>query len=150
MDDEIRRKILTLLDQHRIMTVATLRPDGWPQATTVGYVNEGLTLYFLCGLDSQKAKNLERDDRVSLTIDHDTADLTAITGLSMAARAHAVNDRTEAEKVLSMLPLKYPEAEPLPIKMPSADEVRLFRITPLVISVLDYSKGFGHTDLVIC
>jgi len=23
------------------MTIATLRPDGWPQATTVGYVNEG-------------------------------------------------------------------------------------------------------------
>ena len=58
MDDKIRQKILALLDQHRIMTVATLRPDGWPQATTVGYVNEGMTLYFLCGLDSQKAKNL--------------------------------------------------------------------------------------------
>ena len=29
MDDEIIRKILALLDQHRIMTVATLRPDGW-------------------------------------------------------------------------------------------------------------------------
>jgi hypothetical protein len=43
MDDAIRRKIVTLLDQHRIMTIATLRPDGWPQATTVGYVNEGLT-----------------------------------------------------------------------------------------------------------
>ena len=45
----------------RIMTVATLRPDGWPQATTAGYVNEGLTLYFLCGLDIQKAKTLARD-----------------------------------------------------------------------------------------
>src|SRR5437868_7941691 len=107
MDDEIRRKILALLDQHRIMTVATLRPDGWPQATTVGYVNDGLTLYFLCGLDSQKARNLARDDRLSLTIDHDTADLMAITGLSMAARARAVDDRAEAEKVLRMLPLKY-------------------------------------------
>ena len=94
------------------MTVATLRPDGWPQATTVGYVNEGLTLYFLCGLDSQKAKNLARDDRLSLTIDHDTADLTTITGLSMAAHAHAVDDRAEAEKVLRMLPLKYPDAPP--------------------------------------
>lgn len=90
MDNEIRRIILALLDQHRIMTVATLRLDGWPQATTVGYVNEGMTLYFLCGLDSQKAKNLARDDRLSLTIDHDTADLMAITGLSMAARAQAV------------------------------------------------------------
>ena len=53
MDDAIKAKILALLDQHRIMTIATLRPDGWPQATTVSYVNEGLTLYFLCGLDSQ-------------------------------------------------------------------------------------------------
>ena len=87
MDEEIRRTILTLLDQHRIMTIATLRPDGWPQATTVGYANEGLTLYFLCGPDSQKAANLARDDRVSLTIDHDTPQVMEIKGLSMAARA---------------------------------------------------------------
>jgi nitroimidazol reductase NimA-like FMN-containing flavoprotein (pyridoxamine 5'-phosphate oxidase superfamily) len=150
MDDEIRRKILSILVQHRIMTVATLRPDGWPQATTVGYVNEGLVLYFLCGLDSQKAKNLARDDRLSLTIDHDTSDLMAITGLSMAARAHAVDDRVQAEKILNMLPLKYPEARPLPMKMPSPEQVRLFRVVPVVISILDYSRGFGHTDLVTC
>ena len=150
MEEQIRRKILTLLDQHRTMTVATLRPDGWPQATTVGYVNEGLTLYFLCGLDSQKARNLARDNRISLTIDHDTADLMTISGLSMAAHVHAVNDRAEADKVLRMLPLKYPEAPPLPVKMPSPDEIRLFRVTPTVISVLDYTKGFGHTDLVTC
>jgi nitroimidazol reductase NimA-like FMN-containing flavoprotein (pyridoxamine 5'-phosphate oxidase superfamily) len=150
MEAEIRSKILTLLDQHRIMTVATLRPDGWPQATTVGYVNDGLTLYFLCGLDSQKAKNLALDDRISLTIDHDTAELMTITGLSMAAHAHAVEDRAEAEKVLRMLPLKYPDAPPLPMKMPSPDEIRVFRVTPTLISVLDHTKGFGHTDLVTC
>jgi nitroimidazol reductase NimA-like FMN-containing flavoprotein (pyridoxamine 5'-phosphate oxidase superfamily) len=150
MDEEIKGKILTLLDQHRIMTVATLRPDGWPQATTVGYVNEGLTLYFLCGLDSQKARNLALDNRISLTIDHDTANVMTITGLSMAARAYAVDDRVEAERVLRMLPLKYPDAPPFPMKMPSPDEIRLFRVTPTVISVLDYSKGFAHTDLVSC
>jgi nitroimidazol reductase NimA-like FMN-containing flavoprotein (pyridoxamine 5'-phosphate oxidase superfamily) len=150
MHDEIKRKILTLLDQHRIMTVATLRPDGWPQATTVGYVNDGPVIYFLCGLDSQKARNLAADDRISLTIDHDTPDLMAITGLSMAARAHAVTDRAEAEKILRMLPLKYPDAPPLPIKMPSPEDVCIFRVTPTVISVLDYTKGFGHTELVAC
>lgn len=148
MDEELREKILALLDQHRIMTLATLRPDGWPQATTVGYVNEGLTLWFLCGLESQKAANLARDDRVSLTIDHDTGKLMEITGLSMAAHAQAVTDRAEAEKVLRMLPLKYPEPQSIPIEMPTPDDVRIFRVTPTVISVLDYSKGFGHTDLV--
>jgi Pyridoxamine 5'-phosphate oxidase len=44
MEEEIRQNIITLLDQHRIMTIATLRPDGWPQATTAIYANEGLTL----------------------------------------------------------------------------------------------------------
>lgn len=148
MDEEIRQKILTLLDQHRIMTVATLRPDGWPQATTVGYASEGLTLYFLCGLDSQKAANLARDDRLSLTIDHDTSDIMAISGLSMAGHAQAVTDLAEAGRVMQMLVRKYPEQASLPGPMPSPEEVRIFRVTPTVISVLDYSKGFGHTDLV--
>ena len=92
MMPRLKELILRLLYEHRVMTIATLRPDGWPQATTVGYVNEGLTLYFLCGLDSQKAANLARDDRVSLTIDHDTPQVMEITGLSMAAHAQPVFD----------------------------------------------------------
>jgi len=151
MDEAIRNKILTLLDRHRIMTIATLRPEGWPQAPTVGYANEGLTLFFLCGPDSQKAANLAHDDRVSLTIDHDTTDLMAITGLSMAAHAQAVDDPAEAERILQLLSSKYGEpVTPPPIEMPTPEEVRIFRVTPTVISVLDYSKGFGHTDLVTC
>lgn len=150
MDEALRAKILELLDQHRIMTVATLRPDGWPQATTVGYVNEGLTLYFLCGLDSQKSTNLARDDRVSLTIDHDTSDLMTITGLSMAAHARPVADRDEAARILRLFPLKYPEQAAPPLPMPGPDDVRIFRVTPTIISVLDYTKGFGHTDVVTC
>lgn len=150
MDEEIRRKILALLDEHRIMTVATLRPDGWPQATTVGYASEGLTLYFPCGLDSQKAANLSRDDRVSLTIDHDTPQVMEITGLSMAAHAQVVVDPAEAEKALRLLFLKYPQQNSIPLPMPTPADVRIFRLTPIVISVLDYSKGFAHTDLVTC
>jgi nitroimidazol reductase NimA-like FMN-containing flavoprotein (pyridoxamine 5'-phosphate oxidase superfamily) len=150
MDETIRKKILALLDEHRVMTVATLRPDGWPQATTVGYVNDGLTLYFLCGIDSQKATNLAHDDRVSLTIDHDTDDLMSIAGLSMAGHAQPVVDQKEASRILEKLPQKYPEQTSLPVSMPGPEDVRIFRVTPTVISVLDYSKGFGHTDLVAC
>lgn len=150
MDDGLQRKILTLLEQHRIMTIATLRPDGWPQATTVGFANDGLTLYFLCGLESQKAANLARDDRVSLTIDHDTPQVMEITGLSMAARAQRVDAPEEAQKALSLLMQRYPEQTGLSLSMPTPSEVRIFRVTPIVISVLDYSKGFGHTDLVHC
>lgn len=30
MDETLKRKILEILDRHRILTLATLRPDGWP------------------------------------------------------------------------------------------------------------------------
>ncbi|HET9715706.1 MAG TPA: pyridoxamine 5'-phosphate oxidase family protein [Pseudolabrys sp.] len=149
MQEEIRKKILRLLEDHRIMTVATLRPDGWPQATTVGYVNEDLTLYFLCSPQSQKAQNLARDNRLSLTIDYDTPDVMAISGLSMAARAQPVEDPAEIDRIVRRLILKYPK-QTAPLPMPKPEEVRVFRVTPTVISVLDYSKGFGHTDLVTC
>jgi PPOX class probable F420-dependent enzyme len=150
MDAALDRKIRELLAQHRIMTIATLRPDGWPQATTVGYAHDGTTLYFLCGPDSQKAKNLARDDRVSLTIDHDADQVMEITGLSMAARAARVTDPMEARKALDLLIARYPAQPSLKLPLPSPGDLAIFRVTPVVISVLDYTKGFAHTDLVAC
>src|SRR6516165_5975117 len=146
MDDTLKSKILEILDQHRLMTIATNRPDGWPQATTVGYVNDDLTLYSLCSPQSQKAANLARDSRVSLTIDHDVSDPMAITGLSMAALAQPVTDTTEVAKAMKLLQTRYPEYAAFP--MPKPEEIAVYRVLPKVISVLDYSKGFGHSDLV--
>ena len=118
MDQTIKGKIIELLDHHRLMSVATNRPDGWPQATTVGYVNDGLVLYFLCGPESQKAHNLARDNRVSLTIDHDVSDPMAITGLSMAAHAHPVTDPGELAKAMNLLGQRYPEYAKYPTPKP--------------------------------
>lgn len=59
-------------------------------------------------------------------------------------------DASEGEKALRILMEKYPQQDDLPLPMPKFAEVRIFRLTPTVISVLDYSKGFGHTDLVTC
>ena len=148
MDPALREKILALLDEHRILSLATVRPDGWPQATTVGYVNDGMEVYFMCARDSQKAKNLARDDRVSLTIDHDTSDPMAIRGLSMAARAVPVSDEAVFRRaMLELLPKKYPEYGPMMSEANLAG-MMAFRLAPQVISVLDYTKGFGHADLV--
>jgi nitroimidazol reductase NimA-like FMN-containing flavoprotein (pyridoxamine 5'-phosphate oxidase superfamily) len=148
MDATLKSKIQTLLDQHRTMRIATLRPDGWP--TTVGYANDGFAIYFLCGKDSQKASNLARDNRVSLAIDDDTPQVMEITGLSMAARADVVDDPIEGENVLRLLFQRYPEQKSVPGPLPTPADVRIFRLTPTVISLLDYSRGFGHTDLVAC
>ena len=140
VDPAVQAQILTRLDQRRTMNVATHRPDDWPRATTVGLAHEGLTLYFLCAPDSQKAANLAQDDRVSLPIDHDPPPVMAITGLSMAAPAHRDSDPHEAE----------PAAERVLHRFPRSEALCLLRVTPEIPSVLDYAKGFGHTELLRC
>jgi hypothetical protein len=82
-----------------------------------------------------------------MTIDHDVTEPMAIEGLSMAARAYPVEDPAETAKALDMLGRKYPEYAAFP--MPKPEEIMVFRVVPEVISVLDYTKGFGHADLVL-
>jgi hypothetical protein len=73
-----------------------------------------------------------------------------ITGLSMAGRAQAVTDREAAKRAMDLLIARYLEQKAFPLPMPSPDDMRIVRVTPTIISVLDYTKGFGHTDLVAC
>lgn len=150
MDREWIIKIVSFLDEHRTMRIATVRPDGWPQTTTVGYANEDLTIYFLCGKTSQKAANLALDARVSLAIDDDPDQIMRIRGLSMAAHAHRIFDPADGTKALRLLFARYPAQSGLTIALPSSNDVAVFRVTPMIISVLDYSLGFGHTDLIKC
>ena len=86
MKHEFKRQIIELLDAHRIMTVATNRADGWPQATIVGYANDGLIIYCLVARDSQKFANITRDPRVSIAIANDYPQPLQIKGLSLAGR----------------------------------------------------------------
>jgi len=146
MNRQFKQQIVGLLDQHRIMTVATNRPDGWPQATIVSYANDGLIIYCFIARDGQKYANIIRDPRVSLAIANDYPQPLQIKGLSMSARAVEVEDGGEREHAISILLKRYPEYKVMPPPDPAA--VPMLRLTPEVVSVLDYSKGFGHTDLV--
>ena len=120
------------------MTVATVRPDGWPQATTIGYASEGLLLYFLCSKQSQKAANIVADNRISLVVDHDTSDPMGMEGLSLAARAYAISDPAEEARVVELMVAKFPEYRSL--TRPDLAGVQLFMVVPEVISVLDYPQ----------
>ena len=146
MKRQFKQQIIDLLDRHRIMTVATNRPDGWPQATVVGYANDGLIVYCLIARDSQKFANIARDPRVSLAIANDYPQPLQIKGLSMAARAVEARDQGEIDHVAEILLRRYPEYKVMPRPDPAA--VPLMRMTPEIVSILDYSRGFGHTDLV--
>jgi nitroimidazol reductase NimA-like FMN-containing flavoprotein (pyridoxamine 5'-phosphate oxidase superfamily) len=146
MTPELRDLIVRQLNEHRIMTLATNRPDGWPQATVVGYANDGLKIYCFVARLSQKYANIMRDPRVSAAIASDFADPIAIKGLSLGGKAAPVTDDREFTHACEIFMKRYPEYASWPKPNPAI--APMLRITPTVISVLDYSKGFGHSDLV--
>jgi hypothetical protein len=86
MQQDTEQFIHDVLATHNILTLATVRDDGYPQATTVGYVHEGLTLYIGTFAQAQKVANIRRSPKVSLTIDRDYDDWSQIKGLSMGER----------------------------------------------------------------
>jgi hypothetical protein len=98
------------------------------------------------GRDSQKYINIARDPRVSAAIGNDYPQFLQIRGLSMAGRVAEVRDRDEIEHVAEIMYRRYPEYKAVPRPDPAV--VPMMRLTPEIVSILDYSQGFGHTDLV--
>ena len=156
----LKSLILSVLDEHRVMTLATNRPDGWPQATMVGYVNDGFLLYCFVARNTQKYANIQRDPRVSIAIGSDAPNPIDIKGLSLAGRAAEVKDQSEFDDIAKLRLKKYPEYAALSSAVrqesaslrispqPPAQSIALLRIAPDLISVLDYSQGFGRSELV--
>ena len=141
-----RAQIAAILNEGKDLTIATLRPDGAPQATTVSFASDGVAVFFGCGQDSQKARNLAHDSRVAITVTLPYRDWAEILGLSISGRASEIRDPDEIARVGLMFMAKFPEVAQY-VTGPE-DSIVFFRVDPDVVSILDYSKGFGHTELV--
>ena len=135
---------ITILDQNRIMTIATVRPDGWPQTTMVGYANEGWRLYFLIYRASQKFRNISQDNRISISVGHEPHALSDIKAVYAGCHAEEVTDLAERSRAWQLLAERHPNLTDL--APPGKDEVATMRADCKYVSVLDYSHGLGHTE----
>ena len=147
MDKEVKATILDILSKQNDMTIATLREDQYPQATTVSYVHDGLDIYFGCSTRSQKARNIARHNKVSATVTPAYTDWNSIRGLSIGGIA----ERVTAPSHITMVEALFFRKFPFVVQYAPTDrgELLFFRVIPQVFSVLDYTQGFGHTDHVV-
>ena len=142
----VELKAVQILNAHRLMAIATLRPDGWPQATMVGYANEDLLLYFVISRAGQKFANIEKDGRVSIVVGRDFEDPSEIRALSIAANASVVGDPEQRERAVDLVLARHPALTKLP--RPNSEHSAIMRAYPSIVTILDYSKGFGHSDVL--
>ena len=146
MEEVLRSKILKVLDRQHFMTVATIRPDGYPQATTVKYIHDDLIVYFATAPTSQKASNIQLDNKVSVAIVDQAEDFHKLRGLSMSGTATRVQDKQRAEEYALRLFGRLPQKRRLVPEDPK--ELAVYEIRPVAIALIDYASGFGTTHLV--
>jgi len=143
--EALKETALRILSENRVMAVATLRPDGWPQATLVGYMHDGLTLYFAIARDGQKLANIQRDPRISIAIGRHEGDGPDLRGLSLAAEAVEVTGSEEVRRLNAMLVARYPEQE---VFTPQGASVAVMKATPLVMSVINPHSALDRPVLL--
>ena len=49
---------IQILNTNGLMAISTVRPDGWPQTTVVGYANRGFELLFMIFRSAQSLVHL--------------------------------------------------------------------------------------------
>lgn len=129
---------------NRIMAISTVRPDGWPQTTLVGYANDGLAIYFVIFRGSQKFANIAHDDRVSLAIGSEPRDIRLAKAIYAGGHAREVTDAAEREHAWQLMIRKHPNLAGS--AMPDNSVTALIKATCEHLTILDYTKGLGHTD----
>jgi nitroimidazol reductase NimA-like FMN-containing flavoprotein (pyridoxamine 5'-phosphate oxidase superfamily) len=135
---------ITILNSNRIMTIATVRADDWPQTTMVGYANEGWRLYFLIYRTSQKFENISRDNRVSISVGREPSELRDIKAVYAGCHAEEVTELAERSHAWKLLAERHPNLTDL--APPEKDEVATMVAKCRYVSVLDYSQGLGYSE----
>lgn len=143
-DAQVEENAIRILDTHRIMAISTVRPDGWPQTTIVGYANVGLAVYFLISRSSQKFANIQHDDRASIAVGDEPRDIRQLEAMFAAGHASEITDPDEREPVWRLLVQRHPNLADF--ELPAESEAAMMRVACQYISVLDYSRGFGHSE----
>jgi len=138
---------IRILNTHRIMAISTIRPDGWPQTTIVGYANRGFDLVFLIYRSSQKLANIRHDDRISIAVAAEPAELDQLQ--AVYASAHAREITVESEREAAWRQLMERHANLAGSRIPEATEAVFMAARCEHVSMLDFTQGLGHREQLI-
>ena len=135
---------IRILNIHRTMAISTVRPDGWPQTTIVGYANRGFDIVFLIYRTGQKWANIQNDDRISIAVASEPLALSSLQAVYAGAHAKEIVDDEEREEAWKLLMERH--ANLAGAQIPEAKDAVFMRARCKYVSVLDFTQGLGHRE----
>lgn len=148
MNTEQASVALDILSACRELALATLMEDGNTQSDTVCFVHQGFDVYFATGRDSHKIANILRVSQVSFCLYKRYARWQEIKALSVHAFASIVpGESAEHALAVRLLEDRFPGSW---ARAPEYGQHRttIVKLAPWAMQILDYSRGFGHGEMV--
>jgi PPOX class probable F420-dependent enzyme len=108
-DDELR----SFLAEQKIVSIATIGPNGRPHLVSLWYVPDGTELRGWTYAKSQKAKNLERDPRATLQVE-DGVQYHELRGVMLECDVEIERDPANVEEYGAALFERYTGGELAP------------------------------------
>jgi len=140
----VEHTAVKILNRHRIMAISTVRPDGWPQTTIIGYANKGFDLYFLIFRSGQKLANIQHDDRIAIAVGAEPADMRDLQAVYAGAHAREITDQAERDEIWRLLMGRASNLSGF--NMPGAQEAAFIKARCEHVSMLDFTQGIGHME----
>jgi len=130
-----------------MMSISTVRPDGWPQTTVVGYANKGFDVFFMVFRGSQKFANIQHDDRISIAVATEPTELSQLTAVYAGAYVREITSQQERDDAWRLLMMR--SSSVAGFSIPDARDAAFMRARCKYVSVLDYTQGLGHREQLI-
>ena len=140
--DKLEKVIVQYMSECPSCTIATVDPDGTPDATTVFFAAKGLDIYLNTAKDSEKIRNIRGNVRVAVAMQKNPAPKTdrEISGIQYKGIAKIVPD-SEQESVPGPVMARHRAFNSI-----KPGNSVIVRVTPVDIYLIDYTKGFRHRD----
>ena len=128
MADVLSEKARVLISRPVLASLATLNPDGSPQITPLWVDLDGDDVVFNTAQGRKKARNLERDARVAVTVidPDDQYNVVAFQGPVTEVTADG------ADAHIDSLAKKYMDVDEYPLRQPGEERL-IVRVEPEVV-----------------
>jgi uncharacterized protein YhbP (UPF0306 family) len=137
---EVQQRVLDYLRQHQKLTLATASQTGIPRATTLMYVNDGVTFYVWTHPESTIARHVSQNPYVSFAVDDYSPNWRETKGIQANGECTVVLGKDEIERAVALFEEKFPSLSG------SAGNVSFFRIVPTDVRFIEGAGGGDGRD----
>jgi nitroimidazol reductase NimA-like FMN-containing flavoprotein (pyridoxamine 5'-phosphate oxidase superfamily) len=142
-DKQLEKDVVDYVSGSKWAIIATVKDGKVPVLRTIGgFANEGLNVYFSTGKETEKVKQISKNQNVAIFFQHEGQERAKFRSVTITGEAKLLSENNGLAKAVAVLGNKNPKFKEK-IENGGLDKTAVYQIEPKTIKSLDFSKGSG-------